>query len=190
MAYGYFFCGRDGNNLKIFSKCKSKLLGVFEFPRQRSHNRYCIADYFRDLVNDKPTDVIPMQAVTMGETATLYANKLFKSDNYSDYLYFHGIAVQLAEAMAEMVHSKIRIECGFSEQEPTDIRKILAQKYRGCRYSFGYPACPNVSDSKLQLDCLEAERIGLMIDESDQLHPEQSTTALIALHSKAKYFSA
>ena len=131
-----------------------------------------------------------MQAVTMGDIASNYAQKLFKDDKYTDYLYFHGLIVQLAEALAEYNHSLIRIEAGFSGDEPKDIKSILAQKYRGCRYSFGYPACPNVADSRLQLKWLEASRIGLTIDDSDQLHPEQSTTAIVALHSKAKYFSA
>ena len=115
---------------------------------------------------------------------------MFKEDKYSDYLIFHGLTVQLAEALAEYIHSKIRIECGFSSFEPKVNRDILAQKYRGARYSFGYPACPNVIDSKIQLELLDAQRINLTMDESEQLQPEQSTTAIISLHSKAKYFSA
>jgi len=131
-----------------------------------------------------------MQAVTMGEKATDFAQSLFRADQYSDYLYFHGLAVQLAEALAEWTHARIRAELGFAEQEPQALRDILAQRYRGSRYSFGYPACPNVADSRQQLAWLGAERIGLTMDESDQLEPEQSTTALVALHSKARYFSA
>jgi 5-methyltetrahydrofolate--homocysteine methyltransferase len=131
-----------------------------------------------------------MQAVTMGEGATSFAQSLFRADQYSDYLYFHGLAVQMAEALAEWTHARIRGEMGFAEQEPKQLRDILAQRYRGSRYSFGYPACPNVGDSRQQLAWLGAERIGLTIDESDQLEPEQSTTALVALHSKARYFSA
>ena len=129
-----------------------------------------------------------MQAVTMGDIASEYSQKLFKDDRYSDYLIFHGLAVQLAEALAEYVHSKIRIECGFQEFEPLHTKEILAQKYRGSRFSFGYPACPKVLDSKIQLELLEAKRINLSMDESEQLHPEQSTTAIVSLHSKAKYF--
>ena len=131
-----------------------------------------------------------MQAVTMGNVASEYAQELFKADKYSDYLMFHGLTVQLAEALAEYIHAEIRAECGFLNQEPYSNREILAQKYRGARFSFGYPACPKVSDSKIQLDLLEAKRINLSMDQSEQLHPEQSTTALISLHSKAKYFSA
>ena len=131
-----------------------------------------------------------MQAVTMGAIASEYSQKLFKEDKYSDYLLFHGLTVQLAEALAEYVHALIRIECGFRSEEPDKNREILAQKYRGARYSFGYPACPKVSDSNIQLSLLDAKRINLTMDESEQLHPEQSTTAIISLHSKAKYFSA
>ena len=191
VAYGYFPCGRDGNSVVIYDPANpSKCLGRFELPRQRSGNRYCIADFYRDLDNQSATDVIPMQAVTMGETATAFAKELFKADRYSDSLYFHGLGVQLAEALAEWTHARIRGEMGFSTEEPSNLKDVLAQRYRGSRYSFGYPACPNVADSRPQLTWLGADRIGLSMDESDQLDPEQSTTALVALHSKARYFSA
>ncbi len=190
LVYGYFPCGRIGNELVVFEPNKKDILGSFAFPRQKSGNRLCISDFFADLVGGQPIDYLPMQAVTMGEFASEFAQGLFEQDKYTDYLYFHGLIVQLAEALAEYNHSLIRKECGFTNLEPDNIRGILAQKYRGCRYSFGYPACPEVSHSKLQLEWLKASRIGLSIDESDQLHPEQSTTAIVALHSKAKYFSA
>ena len=192
VAYGYFPCGRDGNAVVVFDpNDTSRELGRFELPRQRSGNTYCIADFYRDLSPDgQPTDVLPMQAVTMGETASAFAKELFQADRYSDYLYFHGLGVQMAEALAEWTHARIRAELGFAAEEPEALRDVLAQRYRGSRYSFGYPACPNVADSRPQLDWLEAERIGLSMDDSDQLDPEQSTTALVALHSQARYFSA
>jgi 5-methyltetrahydrofolate--homocysteine methyltransferase len=205
IAYGYFPCGRDGNSLVVFDPAAlasgdaaqgaRKVLGRFVLPRQKGGNRYCIADFYRDLAltaDDEPeaTDGLPMQAVTMGEKATTFAQSLFKADQYTDYLYFHGLAVQMAEALAEWTHARIRQELGFGDQDPNALRDILAQRYRGSRYSFGYPACPNVPDSRQQLAWLGAERIGLTMDESDQLEPEQSTTALVALHSKARYFSA
>ena len=191
VAYGYFPVGRDGNGLRVFDASGEKELGSFNLPRQRSGNRYCIADFFRDLDGDgRPDDVLPMQAVTMGGKASEFAQKLFKADQYSDYLYFHGLAVQMAEALAEWVHARIRDELGFPDSESMALRDVLAQRYRGSRYSFGYPACPNVADSRQQLDWLEAHRIGLSMDASDQLEPEQSTTALVAIHSKARYFSA
>ena len=211
VAYGYFPCGRSDNDLVVFDAPNgSELdpgapLGRFQLPRQRSGNRYCIADFYRDLVDvdpsqlgagDKapaglgPADVLPMQAVTMGERATQVAQELFQGDRYSDYLYFHGLAVQMAEALAEWTHARIRRELGFGASEPDELRDVLAQRYRGSRYSFGYPACPNVADSRQQLAWLGADRIGLRMDESDQLEPEQSTTALVTLHSQARYFSA
>ncbi|MFM2205844.1 MAG: methionine synthase [Cyanobacteriota bacterium] len=196
VAYGYFPCGRQGNAVLVFDPDQSdQLLGRFELPRQRSGNRYCIADFYRDLEHGadgtlRPTDVLPMQAVTMGDTATRVAQELFQSDQYSDYLYFHGLGVQMAEALAEWVHARIRRELGHPDPADMPLRDVLAQRYRGSRYSFGYPACPTVGDSRQQLLWLGADRIGLSMDDSDQLEPEQSTTALVALHSQARYFAA
>ncbi|MFM7361592.1 MAG: vitamin B12 dependent-methionine synthase activation domain-containing protein, partial [Cyanobium sp.] len=205
VAYGYFPCGRSGNAVVLFDPsglaagaapaAASALLGRFVLPRQRSGNRYCIADFYRDLVPgadgvERPSDVLPMQAVTMGEQASTFAQQLFAADQYSDYLYFHGLAVQMAEALAEWTHARIRRELGHPDPADLPLRDVLAQRYRGSRYSFGYPACPNVGDSRQQLEWLGADRIGLSMDESEQLHPEQSTTALVALHSQARYFSA
>ena len=189
-VYGYFRCGRDDNSIYLFDNVSNKRISEFNFPRQKSGNNLCIADFYCDLKNNHPVDIFPMQAVTMGEIASEYSQELFKADKYSDYLIFHGLTVQLAEALAEYVHSIVRIECGFKSYEPNNNREILAQKYRGARYSFGYPACPKVSDSNIQLSLLDTKRIDLTMDESEQLHPEQSTTAIISLHSKAKYFSA
>ena len=189
-VYGYFRCGRNDNSIYLFDNESNNRISEFNFPRQKSGNNLCIADFYCDLKNNDPVDIFPMQAVTMGEIASEYSQELFKADKYSDYLIFHGLTVQLAEALAEYVHSIVRIECGFKSYEPNNNREILAQKYRGARYSFGYPACPKVSDSNIQLSLLDTKRINLTMDESEQLHPEQSTTAIISLHSKAKYFSA
>jgi 5-methyltetrahydrofolate--homocysteine methyltransferase len=131
-----------------------------------------------------------MQAVTVGEVATAYAKTLFDANEYTDYLYYHGIAVQTAEALAEWTHARIRRELGFGDLEPDNIREILQQHYPGSRYSFGYPACPNIQDQYRQLELLQTERIDLFMDESEQIYPEQSTTAIITYHPFAKYFSA
>ncbi|MEH1776388.1 methionine synthase [Nostoc sp.] len=190
VIYGYFPCQSEGNSLHIYnSENQSQQVATFEFPRQKSLRRLCIADFFAPKESGI-IDVFPMQAVTVGEIATEFAQKLFAANQYTDYLYFHGMAVQVAEAVAEWTHARIRRELGFVADEPDNIRDILAQRYRGSRYSFGYPACPNIQDQYKQLELLKTDRINLYMDESEQLYPEQSTTAIIAYHPLAKYFSA
>jgi 5-methyltetrahydrofolate--homocysteine methyltransferase len=190
VIYGYFPCQSEGNSLHIYdSENQSQQVTTFEFPRQKSLRRLCIADFFAPKESGI-IDVFPMQAVTVGEIATEFAQKLFADNQYTDYLYFHGMAVQVAEAIAEWTHARIRRELGFTAEEPDNIRDILAQRYRGSRYSFGYPACPNIQDQYKQLELLQTDRIKLYMDESEQLYPEQSTTAIITYHPVAKYFSA
>lgn len=190
VIYGYFPCNAEGNTLYVYHpENHQQQIATFEFPRQGSGRRLCIADFFAP----KDTgiiDVFPMQAVTVGEIATEFAQKLYADNAYTDYLYFHGMAVQMAEALAEWTHARIRRELGFGDQEPDNIRDILAQRYQGSRYSFGYPACPNIQDQYKQLELLGVERMNMYMDESEQLYPEQSTTAIICYHPVAKYFSA
>jgi 5-methyltetrahydrofolate--homocysteine methyltransferase len=197
VIYGYFPCNAEGNTLYVYDPATVNNAGSFneqsitsfEFPRQRSGKRFCIADFFATKESGK-VDVFPMQAVTVGEVATEYAQKLFKGDRYTDYLYYHGMAVQMAEALAEWNHTRIRKELGFADQEPDNIRDILQQRYQGSRYSFGYPACPNMQDQYKQLDLLDTSRINMFMDESEQIYPEQSTTAIVCYHPVARYFSA
>ncbi|MEB3885100.1 methionine synthase [Lyngbya sp. CCY1209] len=195
-VYGYFPCQAEGNTLLIYDPEKvqagehpTEPIETFEFPRQRSGRRLCIADFFAPKDSGK-FDVFPMHAVTVGQVATDYAQKLFAADDYTNYLYFHGMAVQTAEAMAEWLHARIRRELGFGAEDADNIRDILRQRYQGSRYSFGYPACPNMQDQYKQLDLLKSDRIELYMDESEQLYPEQSTTAIVTYHPVAKYFSA
>ncbi|PPS40218.1 methionine synthase [Chroococcidiopsis sp. TS-821] len=190
-VYGYFPCQAVGNSLIVYdpNHKDTKEIARFEFPRQKSLRRLCIADFFAPQESGV-IDVFPMQAVTMGNIATEFAQELFRANQYTDYLYFHGLAVQMAEALAEWVHARIRRELGFGAEEPDNIRDVLAQRYRGSRYSFGYPACPNIQDQYKLLELLGSDRINLHMDESEQLYPEQSTTAIIAYHPVAKYFSA
>lgn len=195
-VYGYFPCQSEGNTLLIYNPEKVQAgedpgapIETFEFPRQRSGRRLCIADFFAPKESGK-FDVFPMHAVTVGQIATDYAQKLFAADDYTNYLYFHGMAVQTAEAMAEWLHARIRRELGFGAEDADNIRDILRQRYQGSRYSFGYPACPNMQDQYKQLDLLKSDRIELYMDESEQLYPEQSTTAIVTYHPVAKYFSA
>ena len=192
VVYGYFPCASTGNALQIYDPAtldRTAPIATFNFPRQKSMRRLCIADFF-ETEDSKTIDAFPMQAVTVGEVATEFAKGLFESNQYTDYLYFHGLAVQVAEALAEWTHARIRRELGYGDREPDSIRDILAQRYQGSRYSFGYPACPNIHDQYKQLELLGAERIGLHMDESEQIYPEQSTTAIVAYHPAAKYFSA
>ena len=190
VIYGYFPCNSEGNTLHIYNpENHSQHVTSFDFPRQKSLRRLCIADFFAPKESGI-IDVFPMQAVTVGEVATQFAKKLFDNNQYTDYLYFHGMAVQVAEAIAEWTHARIRRELGFGAQEPDNIRDMLAQRYQGSRYSFGYPACPNIHDQHKQLDLLGVDRMNMYMDESEQLYPEQSTTAIICYHPVAKYFSA
>ncbi|MDJ1184493.1 methionine synthase [Roseofilum casamattae] len=194
-VYGYFPVQAEGNTVFAYDPAEmsngsaSTVLHTFEFPRQRSMRRLCIADFFAPK-DSGVMDVFPMQAVTAGEVATEYAQKLFADDRYTDYLYFHGMAVQTAEATAEWLHARIRRELGFGDEEPDNVRDMFKQRYHGSRYSFGYPACPDMQDQLKQLDLLGCDRINMHMDESEQLYPEQSTTAIITHHPVSKYFSA
>ncbi|MGA7934180.1 MAG: methionine synthase, partial [Kovacikia sp.] len=161
--YGYFPCQAEGNRLHLYdphTPTAPTPIATFPFPRQKSLRRFCIADFYAPKESGQ-IDVFPMQAVTMGEVATEYAKKLFEANQYTDYLYFHGMAVQLAEALAEWVHARIRRELGCGSEDPDNIRDVLAQRYQGSRYSFGYPACPNIQDQYKLLDLLDAKRINL-----------------------------
>jgi 5-methyltetrahydrofolate--homocysteine methyltransferase len=198
LIYGYFPCAAEGNALHVYDPAvieqgltpqTATPVVTWQFPRQRSMRRLCIADFFRPLTENQ-FDVIPMQAVTVGHIATEFAQKLYAANQYTDYLYFHGMAVQIAEALAEWAHAHVRQELGYGDQEPDNIRDMLAQRFQGSRYSFGYPACPTVADQYKQLELLGTERIGMTMDESEQLYPEQSTTAFITYHPISKYFSA
>ncbi|CAC5343856.1 MULTISPECIES: methionine synthase [Planktothrix] len=189
VIYGYFPCQSEGNSLLIFDpENHQKQVARFDFPRQKSGKRLCIADFFASKESGK-IDVFPMQAVTVGEIATEYAQKLFAENDYKNYLYFHGMAVQTAEALAEWTHAKIRRELGFGSEEPDNVRDVLAQRHRGSRYSFGYPACPNIQDQYKQVELLQTDRINMYMDESEQIYPEQSTTAFITYHPVSKYFN-
>lgn len=160
----------------------------FEFPRQ-SHGRHlCIADFFRP-VEGSAFDAVAFQIVTMGKRASEYSAELFAANNYVDYLYFHGLSVECAEALAEYWHRSIRIELGIAGEDAEDIRRLFSQGYRGSRYSFGYPACPNLEDQVPLFEMLRPERIGVVLSEEFMLEPEQSTSAIVVHHPAAKYFN-
>jgi 5-methyltetrahydrofolate--homocysteine methyltransferase len=165
-----------------------KEVARFAFPRQNREGGLCIADFFRDRTSNE-RDVIGLQVVTMGQKASEVARAWFADNRYQDYLYLHGLGVEMAEALAEYTHKRIRAELGFAGEDDRDMDRMLKQGYRGSRYSFGYPACPNLIDQKQLLELLGAERIGVSLSDEDQLHPEQSTSAIVCHHPQAKYFS-
>jgi 5-methyltetrahydrofolate--homocysteine methyltransferase len=187
-VYGYWPCAADGNDVILFAEDGRQPLARFTFPRQSRAGGLCIADFFRD-VSEDVRDVIGVQVVTIGRRASDVARDWFAADRYQDYLYLHGLSVEMAEALAEQVHAQIRTELGFAADEGRDIEALAKQGYRGSRYSFGYPACPNLADQRPLLALLGAERIGISLSEEDQLEPEQSTSAIVVTHPQAKYFS-
>ncbi len=188
LVYGYFYCQSQGNELIIFAEDRKSERLRFQFPRQNQSPFLCIADYFADKESGK-MDVLAMQLVTIGEHASEVTQKLHTSDQYTDYLYLHGLSVETAEALAEYWHKHIRQELGIDQEDAPDIRALFRQQYRGVRYSLGYPACPNLADQIKIFELLQPERIGVQLSENFMLIPEQSTSAIIVHHPEAKYFS-
>jgi 5-methyltetrahydrofolate--homocysteine methyltransferase len=187
-------CNRRGDDLIVYEpdcfdgkSAKERLR--FSFPRQQSRRRLCIADFFRSRESGQ-FDVLGIQLVTVGDRATEAAEKLRKENRYQDYLFLHGFGVETAEALAEYWHKHMRQELGFSSEDATLIDDLFHQKYRGSRYSLGYPACPNLEDRAKIVDLLRPDEIGVTLSENFMLVPEQSTDALVAHHPQAKYFDA
>ncbi len=186
--YGYWKAAGQGNDLIVFEHDGQTELCRFSLPRQPKEDGECIADFFYD-VDDEERDVIGLQVVTVGQKASDTARLWFEDNRYQDYLYLHGLSVEVAEAMAEYTHKRIRAELGYAGEDDRDIERMLSQHYRGSRYSFGYPACPKLEDQAPLLRLLGAERIGVSLSDEWQLHPEQSTSAIVVLNPRAKYFS-
>lgn len=213
-VYGYFPVQADGNDLIVYRVSDSFLgkvkdLGVsagqvlklkasdihnleewtrFSFPRQDHARHLCISDFFHSR-SEGLIDILPAQIVTMGAGASAYSEQLFKGDKYTDYLYFHGLSVESAEGLAEVIHKRVREELGLVKFDAEDRNKFFQQGYRGTRYSFGYPACPNLEDQVQLFQLLEPERIGVSLSEEFMLVPEQSTSAIVVVHPEAKYFN-
>jgi len=192
VVYGYFPCYSEGNDLVILhheGPEKGSERTRFTFPRQTRDRRLCLSDFFRSKDSGE-IDTVAFHVVTMGQSVSDATAKLFAANEYREYLELHGLSVQLTEALAEHWHARIREELGFSSEDAADIDAILDQGYRGSRYSFGYPACPDLEQQLQLCALLEPERIGVELSEEFQLHPEQSTSAIIVHHSEAKYFNA
>ena len=192
VVYGYFPCVSEGNDLIILHhegllKGQDRLR--FTFPRQSRDRRLCLADFFASRDSGK-IDVAAFHIVTMGNAVSVATGELFAANAYREYLELHGLSVQLTEALAEHWHARVRDELKVRGDDATDLAEILDQGYRGSRYSFGYPACPDLEQQVQLCELLQPERIGVELSEEFQLHPEQSTSAIIVHHPEAKYFNA
>ncbi|MEU7552758.1 methionine synthase [Streptomyces sp. NPDC044571] len=188
VVYGYFPCVSKGDDLIILDEQGNERTR-FTFPRQRRGRRLCLADFFRPEESGE-TDVVGLQVVTVGSKIGEATAKLFETDSYREYLELHGLSVQLAEALAEYWHARVRAELGFGGEDPAQVEDMFALKYRGARFSLGYGACPDLEDRAKIADLLRPERIGVHLSEEFQLHPEQSTDAIVIHHPEAKYFNA
>jgi 5-methyltetrahydrofolate--homocysteine methyltransferase len=209
VAYGYFPVYSDGNQVVVLNHGDDPngVLGRpgllapdggfgalgkerlrFEFPRQRRDRHLCLADFVRSKESGQ-IDVLPIQLVTVGSSVDNFTAKLFKENSYREYMELHGLAMQLTEALAEYWHSRIRAELGFGNEDPSQVSDFFDLKYRGARFSLGYPACPEMEDRRKVVELLKPERLGVELSEELQLHPEQSTDAFVFHHPEAKYFS-
>jgi 5-methyltetrahydrofolate--homocysteine methyltransferase len=188
VVYGYFRCVSSGNDLIVLDADGTSELERFTFPRQRRDRRLCLADFFKS-ADSGQTDVVAFQLATMGSRISEATAELFAKNAYRDYLELHGLSVQLTEALAEYWHTRLRRELGIGGADPDGLDGFFKVDYRGARYSFGYPACPDLADRAKVVRLLRPDRIGVELSEEMQLHPEQSTDAIVLHHPEAKYFS-
>jgi 5-methyltetrahydrofolate--homocysteine methyltransferase len=188
VVYGYFPVQSKGDDLILYADDGDERYR-FTFPRQRYGRHLCLADFFRP-VESGEMDVLGLQLVTMGPRIAEVTADLFERNAYRDYLELHGLSVQLTESLAEYWHKRMRAELGFASEDPDRTEDYFDLAYRGARFSFGYGACPNLEDRAKVTDLLEPERIGVKLSEEFQLHPEQSTDALVLHHPEATYFNA
>ncbi|MFF0104042.1 methionine synthase [Streptomyces hirsutus] len=188
VVYGYFPCVSKDDDLIVLDEAGNERTR-FTFPRQRRGRRLCLADFFRPEESGE-TDVVGFQIVTVGSRIGEETARMFEANAYRDYLELHGLSVQLAEALAEYWHARVRSELGFAGEDPAGMEDMFALKYRGARFSLGYGACPDLEDRAKIAEMLRPERIGVHLSEEFQLHPEQSTDAIVIHHPEAKYFNA
>jgi 5-methyltetrahydrofolate--homocysteine methyltransferase len=196
-VYGYWPCNADGNDLIVFDPPPKDLdrpelhgheIARFTFPRQKKSPYWCLSDFWRP-IEDGVVDVCAFSLVTAGSTVSEIARQWFEENKYQDYLFLHGLGVELAEALAEYIHKQVRVELGVAGQDARELNKVFQQGYQGSRYSFGYPACPNLEDQIPLMKLLQPERIGVTLSDEYQLEPEQSTSAIITYHPDARYFN-
>jgi 5-methyltetrahydrofolate--homocysteine methyltransferase len=192
VVYGYFPCYSEGNDLVVLhheGESKGKERVRFTFPRQSRDRRLCLADFFRSKESGQ-IDVVSFQFVTMGQSISDAISKLFNANLYREYLELHGLSVQLTESLTEHWHARTREEMKIDGKDSKDLKEIFDQGYQGSRYSFGYPACPDLEQQLQMCELLQPERIGISLSEEFQLHPEQSTSSIVLHHPEAKYFNA
>jgi 5-methyltetrahydrofolate--homocysteine methyltransferase len=190
VAWGYYAANADGDDLVIWADdTRRSELTRFQFPRQRKEPWLCIADFFRTASSGEP-DYAAFHLVTMGPAVSAETARLFAEDRYNEYLHLHGLGVEMAEALAEYWHRRIREDWGFAQEDGPTLIGLFRQQYRGGRYSWGYPACPDLEDNAKVVELLQGGRIGVEVSEGFQLHPEQSTLAIVCHHPQAKYFVA
>jgi 5-methyltetrahydrofolate--homocysteine methyltransferase len=192
LVYGYFAVNADGDDLVVWSdEIRSSELARFHYPRQHSAPFMCIADFFRP-IDSGEIDYAAFHIVTMGQRVSDVAADLFAENKYQEYLMVHGLGVEMAEALAEYWHHRIRTEWGFVDQDGPSLAGLFRQQYRGGRYSWGYPACPDLEDNMTVAGLLDSGRLGIEVSEDTgfQYQPEQTTSALICHHPQAKYFVA
>jgi 5-methyltetrahydrofolate--homocysteine methyltransferase len=183
--YGYFPVRAEGDSLAVHTPERDRVLARIPFPRQDQGRRLCIADFF----DPGRFDVLPLQLVTLGRKAAELAAQLYRADRYSDYFLFHGLATELTEAYAERLHGAIRRELGIHGHDAAQLRQLFNQGYQGSRFSFGYPACPDLEGNATILDLLGGAAIGVDISPQFQMDPEYTTSALVAWHPQARYFA-
>jgi 5-methyltetrahydrofolate--homocysteine methyltransferase len=189
VAYGFFPAAADGNLLTVYHDDHRTPRTTFAFPRQDHGDYLCLSDYVGPARDGKAVDYVAFMAVTMGREVTRVAQDWYAGGKYQDYLYLHGLGVESAEALAESFHRQVRLEWGIAGDDSPRVEKLFKGHYRGCRYSFGYPACPDLEDQAKLFQLIEPERVGITLSEQFQLEPEQSTTAIVMHHPKAKYFN-
>ena len=187
VKWGYFPCNSERNDLIIYQDDFKTERLRFSCPRQRDSRLLCLSDYFRP-VGTEP-DTVGFQIVTVGAEVSKQEKLLFEKGDFQDYLFTHGMGVETAEALAEYWHKMVRAELGIGDQEPEEMKLLFSAKYHGARYSFGYPACPNLEDQAKLFELLQPEDIGVELTEEFMLSPEQSTSAIVVHHPEAKYFN-
>lgn len=180
---GYF--SEEQINTEPIEMVARRAIKTFDFPRQNRVPFRSLSDF---IASDRH-DVLALTCVSAGAKFSAYEKELYNAGNFTEYFFVHGFSVELAEALAEIAHKQIRLDLGIAENEGHSLRDVRMKRYTGCRYSFGYPACPALEDTRVIFDLLKPEEFGIELSETFQIHPEQSTTAIVMHHREALYFN-